>query len=238
VTPATKPVLETRELTAFYGDFQALFGISVVLNEGETVAIIGANGAGKSTFLKAIAGLLPRQAAAVRLDGRDIGALAAYDIVKLGIALVPEGRRLFSSLSVEENLLVGAYGRRENGPWTLAAVYRLFPVLKERRHAPSTALSGGQQQMVAIGRSLMSNPRILLCDEISLGLAPIVIRDIYAALADIKTHGTSVVLVEQDLVHAMSVADRAYCFQEGRVSLSGRPAELTRDAIHAAYFGI
>jgi branched-chain amino acid transport system ATP-binding protein len=238
VTPAAKPVLETRELTAFYGDFQALFGISVVVNEGETVAIIGANGAGKSTFLKAIAGLLPRQAAAVRLDGRDIGALAAYDIVKLGIALVPEGRRLFSSLSVEENLLVGAYGRRENGPWTLAAVYRLFPVLKERRHAPSTALSGGQQQMVAIGRSLMSNPRILLCDEISLGLAPIVIRDIYAALADIKTRGTSVVLVEQDLVHAMSVADRAYCFQEGRVSLSGRPAELTRDAIHAAYFGI
>jgi branched-chain amino acid transport system ATP-binding protein len=231
-------VLETRELTAFYGDFQALFGISFALDEGETVAIIGANGAGKSTFLKAIAGLLPHSGAAVRLDGRDIGTLPAYDIVKLGIALVPEGRRLFPSLSVEENLLVGAYGRRMQGPWTLDAVYQLFPILRERRHTPSTALSGGQQQMVAIGRSLMSNPRILLCDELSLGLAPIIIRDIYAALADIKNRGTSVVLVEQDLVHAMSVADRAYCFMEGRVSLSGRPRELTRDAIHAAYFGL
>jgi branched-chain amino acid transport system ATP-binding protein len=231
-------VLETRDLTAFYGDFQALFGISFALDEGETIAIIGANGAGKSTFLKAIAGLLPRVAAAVRLDGRDIGALPAYEVVKLGISLVPEGRRLFSSLSVEENLLVGAYGRRVAGPWHLEAVYKLFPILRERRRAPGTALSGGQQQMVAIGRSLMSNPRILLCDELSLGLAPIVIRDIYAALADIKTHGTSVVLVEQDLVHAMSVADRAYCFQEGRVSLTGRPQDLTREAVHAAYFGL
>ncbi len=231
-------VLETLELTAFYGDFQALFGITFALDEGETIAIIGANGAGKSTFLKAIAGLLPRPAAAVRLDGRDIGALAAYDIVKLGIALVPEGRRLFASLSVEENLLVGAYGRCTGGSWDLNGIYKLFPMLQERRHTPSTALSGGQQQMVAIGRSLMSNPRILLCDELSLGLAPIVIRDIYTALADIKQRGTSVVLVEQDLVHAMSVADRAYCFQEGRVSLSGRPQELTRDAIHAAYFGL
>jgi branched-chain amino acid transport system ATP-binding protein len=231
-------VLETRDLTAFYGDFQALFGISFALDEGETIAIIGANGAGKSTFLKAITGLLPRVAAAVRLDGRDIGALPAYEVVKLGISLVPEGRRLFSSLSVEENLLVGAYGRRVAGPWHLEAVYKLFPILRERRRAPGTALSGGQQQMVAIGRSLMSNPRILLCDELSLGLAPIVIRDIYAALADIKTHGTSVVLVEQDLVHAMSVADRAYCFQEGRVSLTGRPQDLTREAVHAAYFGL
>src|SRR5579863_173228 len=231
-------MLETRDLTAFYGDFQALFGITFALDEGETVAIIGANGAGKSTFLKAIAGLLPRQAAAVRFDGRDIGTLPAYEIVKLGLSLVPEGRRLFSSLSVEENLLIGAYGRRGDGPLTLATVYRLFPILEERRHTPSTALSGGQQQMVAIGRSLMSNPRVLLCDELSLGLAPIVISDIYAALADIKQHGTSVVLVEQDLVHAMSVADRAYCFMEGRVSLSGRPRELSRDAIHAAYFGL
>jgi branched-chain amino acid transport system ATP-binding protein len=231
-------VLETHELTAFYGDFQALFGITFALDEGETVAIIGANGAGKSTFLKAIAGLLPRQAAAVRFNGHDIGTLPAYEIVKLGLSLVPEGRRLFSSLSVEENLLVGAYGRRGEGPWNLATVYRLFPILEERRHTPSTALSGGQQQMVAIGRSLMSNPRVLLCDELSLGLAPIVIRDIYAALADIKQQGTSVVLVEQDLVHAMSVADRAYCFMEGRVSLSGRPRELSRDAIHAAYFGL
>jgi branched-chain amino acid transport system ATP-binding protein len=231
-------MLETHDLTAFYGDFQALFGITLTLDEGETVAIIGANGAGKSTFLKAVAGLLPRPARAVRFDNRDIGALPAYDIVKLGIALVPEGRRLFSSLSIEENLLVGAYGRHTDGPWDLPAIYRLFPALRERRNAPSTALSGGQQQMVAIGRSLMSNPRVLLCDELSLGLAPIIIRDIYAALADIKQRGTSVVLVEQDLLHAMSVADRAYCFQEGRVSLTGRPQDLSRDAIHAAYFGL
>jgi branched-chain amino acid transport system ATP-binding protein len=231
-------MLETHDLTAFYGDFQAIFGITFTLGEGETVAIIGANGAGKSTFLKAVAGLLPRPARAVRFDNRDIGALPAYDIVKLGIALVPEGRRLFSSLSVEENLLVGAYGRHTDGPWDLPAIYRLFPALRERRNAPSTALSGGQQQMVAIGRSLMSNPRVLLCDELSLGLAPIIIRDIYAALADIKQRGTSVVLVEQDLLHAMSVADRAYCFQEGRVSLTGRPQDLSRDAIHAAYFGL
>jgi branched-chain amino acid transport system ATP-binding protein len=231
-------MLETHDLSAFYGDFQALFGITFTLEEGETVAIIGANGAGKSTFLKTVAGLLRRPPPAVRFDNRDIGALPAYDIVKLGIALVPEGRRLFSSLSVEENLLVGAYGRRIAGPWDLPAIYRLFPVLHERRHAASTALSGGQQQMVAIGRSLMSNPRVLLCDEISLGLAPIIIRDIYAALADIKRRGTSVVLVEQDLVHAMSVAERAYCFQEGRVSLAGRPRDLSRDAIHAAYFGM
>jgi branched-chain amino acid transport system ATP-binding protein len=231
-------MLETHDLTAFYGDFQALFGITFTLGEGETVAIIGANGAGKSTFLKSVAGLLPRPAPAVRFRDRDIGALPAYEIVKLGIALVPEGRRLFSSLSVEENLLVGAYGRRTDGPWDLAAIYRLFPALRERRNAPSTALSGGQQQMVAIGRSLMSNPRVLLCDELSLGLAPIIIRDIYAALAGVKQRGTSVVLVEQDLMHAMSVADRAYCFQEGRISLTGRPRDLSRDAIHAAYFGL
>jgi branched-chain amino acid transport system ATP-binding protein len=231
-------MLETHDLTAFYGDFQALFGITFTLDEGETVAIIGANGAGKSTFLKSVAGLLLRPAPAVRFDNRDIGALPAYDIVKLGIALVPEGRRLFSSLSVEENLPVGAYGRHTEGPWDLPAIYRLFPALRERRNAPSTALSGGQQQMVAIGRSLMSNPRVLLCDELSLGLAPIIIRDIYAALADIKQRGASVVLVEQDLLHAMSVADRAYCFQEGRVSLTGRPQDLSRDAIHAAYFGL
>jgi branched-chain amino acid transport system ATP-binding protein len=157
--------------------------------------------------------------------------------VRRGIALVPEGRRLFPSLTVEENLLIGRYGRNVPGPWSLAAVYRLFPVLQERRRSASQALSGGQQQMAAIGRALMSNPRVLLCDEISLGLAPIVIRDLYAALPRIKQEGTSVVLVEQDIVQAMKVSDRVYCFQEGRLSLEGRPAQLSREAIHAAYFG-
>jgi branched-chain amino acid transport system ATP-binding protein len=231
------PLLETRNLTAFYGDFQALYGIDMMLDKGETVATIGANGAGKSTFLKAVAGLIRSASDSVLLDGAPIGAKPAAEIVKLGIALVPEGRRLFPSLTVEENLLIGAHGRTMQGPWSLDRVYALFPILKERRSQATPTLSGGQQQMAAIGRALMSNPRILLCDEISLGLAPIIIADVYAALPQIKAEGTSVVLVEQDIVQAMKVADRVYCFQEGRLSLTGRPRELTREAIHRAYFG-
>jgi branched-chain amino acid transport system ATP-binding protein len=230
-------LLETRSLTAFYGDFQALYGIDTTLETGETIAIIGANGAGKSTYLKAVAGLVRRPADSVLFDGRPIGARSAADIVKLGIALVPEGRRLFPSLDVEENLLIGAHGRKASGPWTLDRVYALFPMLKQRRSQAAPTLSGGQQQMAAIGRALMSNPRVLLCDEISLGLAPIVISDIYAALPEIKAEGTSVVLVEQDIAQAMKVSDRLYCFQEGRLSLTGRPQQLTRAQIHDAYFG-
>jgi branched-chain amino acid transport system ATP-binding protein len=230
-------LLATRNLMAFYGDFQALYGIDTTLDTSETIAIIGANGAGKSTYLKAIAGLIAGAADSVLLDGRPIGSHPAATIVKLGIALVPEGRRLFPSLTVEENLLIGGYGRKTRGPWSLDRVYSLFPVLKQRRSQATPTLSGGQQQMAAIGRALMSNPRILLCDEISLGLAPIIIADIYAALPQIKAEGTSVVLVEQDIAQAMKVADRVYCFQEGRLSLSGRPQDLTRDQIHRAYFG-
>ena len=230
-------LLETHRLTAFYGDFQALYGIDLELNAGETLAIIGANGAGKSTFLKTIAGLLPAEPGGVVLDGRPIGGLPPAEIVRLGISLVPEGRRLFPSLSVEENLRIGAYGRREAGYWSLERIYDLFPALVARREAPSQTLSGGEQQMAAIGRALMSNPRVLLCDEISLGLAPVVIRRIYAALPRIKAQGASVILVEQDIVQALHVADRVYCFQEGRMSLAGRPAELDRERIHAAYFG-
>jgi branched-chain amino acid transport system ATP-binding protein len=173
----------------------------------------------------------------VRFEDKPIGALGAANILKLGIAMVPEGRRLFSSLTVEENLLIGSYGRDVVGIWSLDSIYGLFPALKERRAAPSHTLSGGEQQMTAIGRALMSNPRVLLCDEISLGLAPIVIRNIYDAMPRIKQSGTSIVLVEQDIAQAMKVADRVYCFQEGRVSLSGRPKELTREQVHLAYFG-
>lgn len=229
-------MLETRGLTAFYGDFQALFGIDVRLDEGETIAVIGANGAGKSTFLRAITGLLPTRREQVVFEGRPIGGLPADVIVKLGIAMVPEGRRLFPSLSVEENLRIGAYGRR-TGPWSLERVYQLFPVLRERRSSPGTALSGGQQQMVAIGRALMANPALLLCDEISLGLAPIVIKDIYRSLARITAEGMTVLVVEQDINQALAVASRVYCFQEGRVTLEGRPAEVTREQIARAYFG-
>jgi len=229
-------LLETRDLTAFYGDFQALFGISVTVEQGETVAIIGANGAGKSTFLKTVAGLLPSTPGSVMFDGADISGTKAYDNLAHGLVLVPEGRKLFPSLSVEENLLVGAH--RRSGKWTLARIYELFPVLAVRRHQPATTLSGGQQQMCAIGRGLMGDPRALLCDEISLGLAPIVIRDIYAALPTIKAEGAAIVIVEQDIVQALAVSDRVYCFQEGRMTLSGKPGELSREAIHTAYFGI
>lgn len=230
-------LLETRNLTASYGDFQALFGIDTTIEAGETLAIIGANGAGKSTYLKSIAGLLRGAPESVVLDGRPIGALAATEITRLGIALVPEGRRLFASLTVTENLLIGGYAGRANGHWSLEAIWRIFPMLREHRNRPSTMLSGGQQQMVAIGRALMSNPRVLLCDEVSLGLAPIVIRELYQVLAEIKAGGTSLILVEQDIIQAMKIADRVYCFQEGRVSLSGQPSALSRDQIHHAYFG-
>ena len=176
------PLLETRNLTASYGDFQALFGISLTVDDRETVAIIGANGAGKSTFLKAIAGLLPSRPYSILFEGGEIGGARAFKNVLRGIVLVPEGRRLFPSLSVEENLLIGGYSR--TGRWTLSRIYELFPILADLRDLPATLLSGGQQQMCAIGRALIADPKLLLCDEISLGLAPIVIRDIYAAPAD------------------------------------------------------
>lgn len=231
-------LLTTRGLTAHYGDFQALFGVDIMLNEGETIAIIGANGAGKTTLMRSLSGVLRNSPEMITLDGRKIGAMSADEIVPLGLAMVPEGRRLFPSLSVEENLLIGAYGRKIEGYWNLEKIYRLFPILAERRSSPGTALSGGQQQMVAIGRALMSNPRVLLCDEISLGLAPVVIRDIYAAVPRIQESGASLIVVEQDIGQAMKVADRVYCLMEGRVTLEGTPQSLSRDDIHAAYFGV
>jgi branched-chain amino acid transport system ATP-binding protein len=230
-------LLHTNELVAHYGDFQALFGMNITLEAAETVAIIGANGAGKTTLLRSIAGVLNNEASSIHFDGKSIGATAADEVMALGLVMVPEGRKLFPSLSVEENLLIGTYGRKIAGHWTLDTVYELFPILRDKRRVPGTALSGGQQQMVAIGRALMSNPRVLLCDEISLGLAPVVIKDIYKAVPKIKALGTSLIIVEQDIGQAMAVADRVYCMMEGRVTLSGTPSSLSRDAIHDAYFG-
>jgi branched-chain amino acid transport system ATP-binding protein len=233
----TTPLLSTHGLEAFYGDFQALFGIDFEVHKGEIIAIIGANGAGKSTFLKAVTGLLKTDSAAVRFKGQNCGGGKAHNIVAAGIAMVPEGRRLFPSLSVEENLLMGQFTKRP-GPWSLDAIYELFPILRQKRNAPSTSLSGGQQQMVAIGRALMSNPEILLCDEISLGLAPAVIKEIYEALAEITANGLTAVIVEQDVGTAKRVSNRLYCLQEGRVSLVGPSSTLSIDQISKAYFGI
>ncbi len=232
-----EPLLQTTALTAFYGDAQALFGIDFSLNEGELVAVIGANGAGKSTFLKSLTGLVKTKPEQVRFKSEAIGGMAPGEIVKRGLALVPEGRRLFPSLSVEENLLMGAFAQR-SGPWNLTRLYAMFPILKEKRHLPGTSLSGGQQQMVAIGRALMSNPSVLLCDELSLGLAPIVIKEIYAAMPTITGEGMTVVIVEQDVTLAQRVSNRIYCFQEGKVSLQGASNSLTREQISAAYFGV
>ena len=231
------PLLTTQKLEAFYGDFQALFGIDFEIEPGEIVAMIGANGAGKSTFLRTVCGLLEAPRDAVRFDGHAIGGLPPGRIVQQGIAMVPEGRRLFPSLSVEENLLMGAYAKR-NGPWNLGQVYDLFPILKDKRRNPGTGLSGGQQQMVAIGRALMSNPRLLICDEISLGLAPIVVKEIYNALPRVCAGGLTVIVVEQDVGMAQLVSSRLYCLQEGRVTLSGPSGDLTREQISRAYFGI
>ncbi|CAM2148644.1 branched chain amino acid/phenylalanine ABC transporter ATP binding subunit LivF [Pararobbsia alpina] len=242
-------LLATHGLTGGYGDFQALFGVDIEVGQGEVVALIGANGAGKSTLLKTVTGLLPAKADQVTWRGAPIGGMPAERIVGLGLALVPEGRRLFASLTVEENLLLGAQANRARRNtrgstqraaqrWNLDTIYALFPILKEKRHHPSTSLSGGQQQMVAIGRALMSNPSLLMCDELSLGLAPIVVREIYEALPAIVADGMSVLIVEQDVQLARRVSQRFYCLQEGRVSLSGTSADASDADIANAYFGV
>jgi len=230
-------LLEVEAIDVFYGDFQALFAVSLGIEAGQIIAVIGANGAGKSTLLKTVAGLMHPRQGEIRFKGESVTAMPAFNVVNYGIALVPEGRRLFPSLTVEENLLIGGQSRR-SGPWTLARIYELFPVLAERRHLPAPALSGGQQQMAAIGRALMANPQLLLCDEISLGLAPIVVRDIYARLPQIAAEGLSLIIVEQDIAQALRAASHVYCLQEGRVALKGPTTGLTREMISAAYFGV
>jgi branched-chain amino acid transport system ATP-binding protein len=230
-------LLEVDSIDVHYGDFQALYGVSVSVAAGETLAIIGANGAGKSTLMKALAGLMTPTAGSIAFEGRDVTAMPSFKRVGLGIALTPEGRRIFPSLSVEENLLVGGHTRRK-GPWNLATVYEAFPLVADRKDRIGIHLSGGEQQAVAIGRALMSNPSLLLLDEVSLGLAPVVVEQIYAALPAITGAGTTVLVVEQDVNQALKVSDRVQCMLEGRTVLEGAAGTLTRDQIATAYFGI
>lgn len=230
-------LLRIAGLDAHYGDFQALYGIDLRVEEGETLAVIGANGAGKSTLLKAVAGQIAPTGGTVEFGGNDVTRLPAHKRVPQGIALTPEGRRIFPSLTIEENLLVGAHVKRK-GPWDLKAVYDAFPLVADRRARIGANLSGGEQQAAAIGRALMSNPRLLLLDEVSLGLAPVVVEQIYAALPSITGQGTTVLIVEQDVNQSMKVADRIQCLLEGRTVLEGKPANLSREQIAAAYFGI
>ena len=230
-------VLSVASVDAGYGDFQALFGVSLDVEQGQTVAIIGANGAGKSTLLRAVMGQVPIGRGTITYNGDDLAPLATHVRVARGLALVPEGRRLFPSLSVSENLRIGAHAGRP-GRWTVARVVELFPLLARLLSRPADVLSGGEKQAVAIGRALMSNPDVLLLDEVSLGLAPIVVRDLYAAIPGIKAAGTTVVIVEQDVSLALEIADHVYCMLEGRVSLSGTPASLSHAAVTDAYFGV
>ena len=231
------PLLEVRGLVVHHGQLRALDGISLRVFPGEVYAIIGANGAGKSTLLRTIAGLHQPTTGTVQFDGADVTRLRPERRATKGIAMVPEGRRLFGSLSVEENLQVGATYARP-GPWTIDRVYELFGWMRERRKQQTAQLSGGEQQSVAIGRALVANPRVLLLDELSLGLAPVVVQRIYGMLPQILATGLTVLLVEQDVSQALRVASRVHCLLEGRTTLEGEPGDLTPERVEAAYFGL
>lgn len=229
-------LLRTESLSAAHGHLAALTDVDLEVEQGRTLAVVGANGAGKSTLLRTVAGLMPSSRGRVLFDGKDVTDVRAHLRVRRGISLVLEGRRLFPTLTVQENLQVGRQSGRR-GPWDLKQVYGLFPLLRECAGQRASTLSGGQQQAVAVGRALMANPRLLLLDEVSLGLAPVVVRQLYAALSGIAASGTTVLVVEQDLGQAMRVANEVICLLEGRVVLRGRADGFTREQITAAYFG-
>ena len=231
------PLLEVRDLVVHHGQLRALDRVSLRVFPGEVFAIIGANGAGKSTLLRTIVGLHQPTEGSVLYDGKNMTRVRPERRATQGIALVPEGRRLFGSLTVEENLQVGAtYARK--GPWTIESVYELFGWMKERRTQRTSQLSGGEQQSVAIGRALVANPRVLLFDELSLGLAPVVVQRIYATMPQILDSGLTVLLVEQDVSQALRVASHLQCLLEGHTTLEGRPSEVTPEQVEAAYFGL
>jgi branched-chain amino acid transport system ATP-binding protein len=233
----TDELLVVDGLDAGYGDFQALFGIDLHVAEAETVSIIGANGAGKTTLLRSIVGLVQPMRGDIRYDGTSIAKTSVYKRVAEGIALVPEGRRIFPSLTVEENIVIGGDIGRP-GPWNKQRVLEAFPLLNRLLRRSGEGLSGGERQTLAIARALMSNPRLLLMDEVSLGLAPIVVRQVYEAVPLIKAQGTTVLIVEQDVNQALAVADRFYCLLEGRIALTGHPSEVSKEQITEAYFGM
>lgn len=230
-------LLHVESLDAGYGLLQAVRSVSFSIAEGETLALVGANGAGKSTLLRTVAGAHRPTSGRIVFDGAEITDVPAHKRVGLGIALVPEGRRLFPSLSLEENLQVAAT-RTRSGPWNVESVLEAFPLLAPLRRRRAATLSGGEQQATAIGRALMANPRLLLLDEVSLGLAPVAVEAVYTSLGTLIEGGATVVLVEQDLSRALQVADRILCMLEGRVVLEGTPAELTREQLTEAYFGL
>lgn len=237
---SSAPLLRIADLEVRYGEFQAIRNISLQVDRGEIVSIIGSNGAGKSTLLKTIAGALTPHAGQILHQGENINRLKPYEIVVRGISMVPEGRRIFPRLTVLENLQIGSYtpqARRNLGN-ALQQVYKLFPILKDRENQLGTNLSGGQQQMLAIGRSLMSGPSLVLFDEISLGLAPLIIKDIYKTIGEINQTGTTMIIVEQDIQRSLKAADRAYVLQEGRVTLEGCPDDLSEEEVKKAYFGV
>ncbi len=231
------PLLEISDLVVHHGQLRALDAISLHVLPGEVYAIIGANGAGKSTLLRTIAGLHQPTAGTVTFDGTDVTRLRPERRAKQGIVMVPEGRRLFESLSVHENLQVGASYARQ-GPWTIERVYETFDWMRERRSQRTAQLSGGEQQTVAIGRALVANPRVLLLDELSLGLAPVVVQRIYAMLPQIMETGLTVLLVEHDVSQALRVASHIHCLLEGRTTLESRPSDVTAEQVEAAYFGL
>jgi branched-chain amino acid transport system ATP-binding protein len=230
-------MLRTDSIDAYYGLFQALFGLSFSVAPGETVALIGSNGAGKSTLLKAMVGAVRVRRDGVHLDGQEVGGDKEPQQLARGVALVPEGRRLFASLTVLENLQLAARNGRP-GPWTISRLMQEFPVMKDFQHRPSTALSGGQQQLVAISRALVCNPSYLLCDEISLGLSPLAVNEVYGLLSRARSEGLAVVLVEQNVTRALAESDRFYCIQKGRVALHGKSAEADHAKVAQAYFGM
>jgi branched-chain amino acid transport system ATP-binding protein len=230
-------LLEVENASVYYEDFQALYDINLKVEEGEIFAVIGANGAGKSTLLRTISGVLEPRRGRVLFEGKPINHMATHLRVIHGISMVPEGRRVFPSLTVKENLEIGGY-RKRTGPWTEEKIYDLFPLLVPLRKRQASSLSGGEQQALAIGRSLMSNPKLILMDEVSLGLAPVVIKRIYDAFQTLLDSGSTILVVEQDVQHVLTVATHVACFLEGRIALQGAPSELTNEQITAAYFGV